>query len=225
MSALCGETRLFEKSGNPVQPMYTMPKVLWYKKELPEVYAKTDKILQSNSFIAFRLTGVPTQDPSQGYGWNCYDIKKNEWDTALCRELGVRPGLLPDIAPCQQIIGSRHRAGRRAHRACPRHARGGRRAGCRVRHAGRRRMQPGRNPGAGRTGGRHEHLHRRPACRQAADTRRARRAGAVASAGRHRRGRRGAGLVRKANSAKKSALRPVKTAAALSRSWTRRRKR
>jgi xylulokinase len=106
MSALCGETRLFEKSGNPVQPMYTMPKVLWYKKELPEVYAKTDKILQSNSFIAFRLTGVPTQDPSQGYGWNCYDIKKNEWDTALCRELGVRPGLLPDIAPCQQIIGA-----------------------------------------------------------------------------------------------------------------------
>lgn len=101
----CGEDRLFHTNGNPVQPMYTMPKVLWYQEQRPEVYGNTYKILQSNSFIAYRLTGVMTQEPSQGYGWNCYDIARGVWNTDLCREAGVDPAMLPDIVPCHAVIG------------------------------------------------------------------------------------------------------------------------
>jgi xylulokinase len=100
------EERLFEMSGNLLHPSYTLPKILWYKKHLPDVYSKIDKILQSNSFIAFRLTGVYYQDPSQGYGFNCYDIRNGRWDTVLCAELGVNPGFLPEIVPCHQVIGT-----------------------------------------------------------------------------------------------------------------------
>ena len=101
-----GEDRLFHTNGNPVQPMYTMPKVLWYQQQEPEVYRNTYKILQSNSFIVYRLTGVITQEPSQGYGWNCYDIARGAWNTELCREMGVDPALLPDIVPCHAIVGN-----------------------------------------------------------------------------------------------------------------------
>ena len=83
-----------------------MPKVLWYKQNDPGVYGSAVKILQSNSFIAFRLIGVPTQDPSQGYGWNCYDMRRGCWDAALCQEAGVDPALLPEIVPSQQVIGA-----------------------------------------------------------------------------------------------------------------------
>ncbi len=105
LKARFGEDRLFRKNGNPVQPMYTMPKVLWYKEQEPEVYWNTYKILQSNSFIAYRLTGSMTQEPSQGYGWNCYDVARGVWDTDLCREMGVDPALLPDLVPCHAVIG------------------------------------------------------------------------------------------------------------------------
>lgn len=100
-----GEDRLFQVNGNPVQPMYTMPKVLWYKRNCPQVYEKADKILQSNSFLAFRLTGKPSQEPSQGYGWNCYNVAQGTWDRELCAELGVNPGLLPEIMPSHGIVG------------------------------------------------------------------------------------------------------------------------
>ena len=101
-----GEDRLFETCGNPLQPSYTLPKILWYKKHLPDVFnARIDKILQSNSYIAFRLSGVYSQDSSQGYGYNCYDMRKCCWDTALCAELGVNPAFLPKIVPCHQVIG------------------------------------------------------------------------------------------------------------------------
>lgn len=105
MKLACGEQRLFETNGNPVQPMYTMPKVLWYKENWPQVYRRASKILQSNSFVAYRLTGVLTQEPSQGYGWNCYNMERGEWDRELCSELSVDPALLPDIVPCHAVIG------------------------------------------------------------------------------------------------------------------------
>ncbi len=101
-----GEERLFRVSGNPVQPTYTMPKVLWYQEQRPEVYRNTYKILQSNSFMAYRLTGAMTQEPSQGYGWNCYDMARGVWNRELCREMGVDPALLPEIVPCDTVIGT-----------------------------------------------------------------------------------------------------------------------
>lgn len=105
MERTAGADRLFRTSGNPVQPMYTMPKVLWYAQNRPFVYRSAAKILQSNGFLVFRLTGAATQDPSQGYGWNCYDMEKGCWRPELCRELGVDPGLLPEIVPCHRIAG------------------------------------------------------------------------------------------------------------------------
>ncbi len=96
---------LFKTSGNPFQPSYTMPKVLWYKENCPNVYRNVAYILQSNSFIAYRLTNVICQDFSQGYGWACFDVANLCWDRDLCREMGVRSELLPTLVPCHQVIG------------------------------------------------------------------------------------------------------------------------
>lgn len=35
-----GEDTLFTISGNPIQPSYSLPKVLWYRDHLPELYKK-----------------------------------------------------------------------------------------------------------------------------------------------------------------------------------------
>lgn len=106
LKARFGGERLFRTSGNPLQPTYTMPKVLWYREHQPEVYRNTYKILQSNSFIAYRLTGVMTQEPSQGYGWTCYDMARGEWNPDLCCEMGADPALLPELVPCDAIVGT-----------------------------------------------------------------------------------------------------------------------
>lgn len=106
VGAQIGEDNIFEVCGNPFKPAYTTPKILWYKREMPEVYKKTYKVLQSNSYIAYRLTGKFTQDMSQGYGLHCFDMRKGVWDTDMCKELGVDPAMLPDIYPCHQVVGT-----------------------------------------------------------------------------------------------------------------------
>lgn len=100
-----GVDRAFEISGNPLNPAYTLPKILWYQNERPEVYQKIDKVLQSNAYIVYRLTGACSQDKSQGYGLCCYDMHRDRWDEDFIKDLGIRRDILPDICDCHQVVG------------------------------------------------------------------------------------------------------------------------
>ena len=110
--AVCRETaarlteeKIFSVCGNPAQPGYTWPKILWYREHRPEVFEKTEKILQSNSYIVYRMTGEITQDLSQGYGLACFDMRKGCWDNETCAELGIPRKFLPDLMPSHRIAG------------------------------------------------------------------------------------------------------------------------
>ncbi len=100
------EEELFAISGNPLEPSYSLPKILWYKKHKPDMYSKIYKILQSNSYIAFKLTGKITQDKSQGYGYQCFNMHTGTWDDNLCEKVGIDRNMLPDIYECHQVIGT-----------------------------------------------------------------------------------------------------------------------
>lgn len=100
-----GYERIFGVSGNPFEATYSTPKMLWFKEKMPEVYKNTYKFLQSNSYIAFKLTGHFTQDISQGYGIHAFNMKTGKWEDGFCDELGISQEMLPDIYPCHQVIG------------------------------------------------------------------------------------------------------------------------
>ena len=106
LNAQIGADRIFEVSGNMLRPSYTPAKIIWYKENLPEVYAKIDKILQANSFIAYRLTGAVTQDICQSYGFHCFNMRTGQWDMDMCDELGIPRHFLPKIVPCHQVVGT-----------------------------------------------------------------------------------------------------------------------
>lgn len=101
-----GADEIFALAGNSLQPSYTTAKILWYERNLPEVYAKTEKILQSNSYIAYKLTGEMTQDVSQGYGLHCFNMHTGQWDKEMCEKLGIPMRLLPDIYPSHAVVGT-----------------------------------------------------------------------------------------------------------------------
>ena len=101
-----GEKRIFEVCGNPLEPSYTTAKILWYKENLPDVYRNIWKILQSNSFIAYRLTGEISQDICQAYGLHFFYMRTGQWDADLCREMGIPMEFMPDIVPCHQVVGT-----------------------------------------------------------------------------------------------------------------------
>ena len=100
-----GEDTIFQVAGNDFLPSYSAPKMLRRKEECPEVYGRVDTFLQSNSFIAYRLTGVLSQDVSQLYGLQFFNLRNLKPDKELTRELGLDLDLIPEVFPCDQIIG------------------------------------------------------------------------------------------------------------------------
>lgn len=100
-----GSEKIFGISGNSFEAAYSTPKMLWFKERMPEVYKNTFKFLQSNSYIAFKLTGSYTQDISQGYGIHAFNMKTGRWEDGFCDELGIAREKLPEIFPCHQVIG------------------------------------------------------------------------------------------------------------------------
>ena len=49
--------RLLARTGNPMLPGFTAPKILWVREHEPEVYARTAHILLPKDYVRFRLTG------------------------------------------------------------------------------------------------------------------------------------------------------------------------
>lgn len=107
-----GEREIFDIAGNDFLPTYSTPKMLWFQKELPEVFARTYKFLQSNSYIVLKLTGEITQDYSQGYGIHFFDMKQLSYDSGLAEKLGLTVDLVPKLYGCDEIVGgvTRHAA-------------------------------------------------------------------------------------------------------------------
>lgn len=101
-----GEDKIFEVAGNSLQPSYTTAKIVWFRDHMPEVYHSIYKILQSNSFIAYRLTGICSQDMTQGYGLHCFNMKTGKWDEKMCELLEIPSSFLPDIYPSHAVIGT-----------------------------------------------------------------------------------------------------------------------
>lgn len=97
--------RIFGLSGNSLQPSYSTAKVIWYKEEHPDIYKNIRYILQSNSYIVYKMTGAITQDISQGYGFSCFDMRKGTWDKDMARDLDIPESFLPDIFPCHEVVG------------------------------------------------------------------------------------------------------------------------
>ena len=61
-------------------------------------------MLQSNSFIAYKLTGEFTQELSQGLWTALFDMRRGTWDMDMCRELGIEPGMLPGYFPLSSWV-------------------------------------------------------------------------------------------------------------------------
>lgn len=106
MNQKLGADEIFKVCGNPLTAQYTTGKVLWYQENLPEVYRNIDKILQSNAFIVYRLTGKVSQDVCQSYGWHCFNMEQGVWDEDMRRAMGIPEEFLPEISPCHAVVGT-----------------------------------------------------------------------------------------------------------------------
>jgi gluconokinase len=95
---------IYQKTGCPPAFNYTIARILWLKKEKPEIFARTYKFLDIKSFFTFKLTGKYYTEPSLASVTQLLDIKTQKWDEELIKRLGIDKDQLPDLVPGNVIV-------------------------------------------------------------------------------------------------------------------------
>ncbi len=81
-------------------------KILWFKKNEPELFAKTEKVLQASSFINYKLTGKMTMDLDQAARCQCLDISALKWSDEIAKVIGTDfEKILPPLYAVNEVIG------------------------------------------------------------------------------------------------------------------------
>ncbi|MDR1018239.1 MAG: carbohydrate kinase [Lachnospiraceae bacterium] len=81
-------------------------KILWYKKNEPDLFKKTKSFLQASSYINFKLTGVMSSDIDQATRTQCLDITTMNWSKEIGDVIGVDfDSMLPKLSLVDEIIG------------------------------------------------------------------------------------------------------------------------
>ena len=105
LNAQIGEDVVLERCRNALTTQAAGPKMLWLKRNRPEVYAKTHKFLNSTSFINFRLTGVYAIDHySAGNSTPYYLPDRLGWSDELAPNT-IPMEMMPDLHWTTDIIG------------------------------------------------------------------------------------------------------------------------
>ncbi len=92
------ESQIHNRTGARFHSSYWPAKLLWFRKEHPDVFAKTNKWLSFSDYVGLKLFGDGTTSVSMASGTGIFDIRKCKWDRELLRYLKVRPDSLPEIA-------------------------------------------------------------------------------------------------------------------------------
>ncbi len=82
-------------------------KMLWLKKNKPDIFAQTYKFIDAKDFIIYKLTGKFVTSVDLAVIWWLLDTRKNknEWHSGLCKIPGITPERLAEVKESAAIAG------------------------------------------------------------------------------------------------------------------------
>jgi xylulokinase len=105
LTASIGAERVFARCGNALTSQSVGPKILWLKRNRPDIYARAHKFLNSTSFLVHRLTGrFVTDHYTAANASPLYLIDEQIWSDALAPEI-TELDRLPELAWTTDIAG------------------------------------------------------------------------------------------------------------------------
>lgn len=100
-----GKERLIELVCNPALTGFTAPKILWVRKNEPQIYEKARKILLPKDYIRFRLTGEYATEVSDASGMLLLDVRNRRWSEQVLSALEIDKAMLPTCHESPEVTG------------------------------------------------------------------------------------------------------------------------
>ena len=86
-------------------PTWTLPQMMWLKKNEPEVLKKTKHVLFVKDYVRYQVTGHAATDYIEAQGTLFYDMKKRNWADDLVQLSGLDRSALPELVSPADVVG------------------------------------------------------------------------------------------------------------------------
>ncbi|HLE14723.1 MAG TPA: FGGY-family carbohydrate kinase [Anaerolineales bacterium] len=101
-----GGPRLFNLlAGSQVTGKDMIPKLLWLKRNEPDVYRQTKYFVDASGYLLYRMTGRFASEWSVASGLGLFNMKTKTWDKTLFRLFGLDATQFPDLMPSTGCAG------------------------------------------------------------------------------------------------------------------------
>ncbi|MBN2323049.1 MAG: xylulokinase [Spirochaetes bacterium] len=100
-----GFERFYRITGNRLSASYPVFKIMWIKKNEPEIYKRTCRFIGVKDYVGARLTGNIITDFSDGSAMAMLDIEALSWADEIVRAAGIDRQKLPDLSESISVTG------------------------------------------------------------------------------------------------------------------------
>ena len=101
-----GTKQLSAWTGNIAFAGFTAPKLLWMRKNEPELFAKIDKVMLPKDYINYMLSGVHCTDYSDASGMLLLDVAHKCWSREMLEICGITEAQMPKLFESYEAVGT-----------------------------------------------------------------------------------------------------------------------
>ena len=95
---------IYQRSGHFPNGIFAIARLLWFKKNKPDIYNKFHTLLSINDWVLYRLSEERACEPTNASETALYDIHKREWMLDLLEKLEL-DNFLPEVTTAGTILG------------------------------------------------------------------------------------------------------------------------
>ena len=106
IKAFFGNKKVYEVTGQPeITATWPAAKLLWVKKNEPEIFAKTNKVFLLEDYILYRLTGNFVTEETLQSSTIYFDIHNKCWWDEMLDFIGISRTCLPEVKKAATVVG------------------------------------------------------------------------------------------------------------------------
>nr|WP_314449447.1 xylulokinase [uncultured Lachnoanaerobaculum sp.] len=106
LNNVIGKEKLSKLTANIAFAGFTAPKILWVKKNEPEIFEKISKIMLPKDYISYMLSGSFSTDYSDASGMLLLDVKNKKWSKEMIDICGISEDMLPKLYESYEVVGA-----------------------------------------------------------------------------------------------------------------------
>lgn len=83
-----------------------LPRILWVKNHMPDVYTKTKTVTMFNDWLVYKLSGILSVEPSNGCTTGIFDLKRRKWQPEIAEKCGLKNDIFPSVFESGSVVGT-----------------------------------------------------------------------------------------------------------------------